>query len=98
MWLCLQWLDEDRMKAGESWPDQGATRACPVPEVRSLGKKSPPMERREATRFPIAREARQDICTLRRSMPLVLGQNEKLSSRMARDRMRMREWKWLFDN
>ena len=51
-WLCLQWLDADRMKAGESQPDRGACRARPVPEARSPRPKSPRMERREATRFP----------------------------------------------
>jgi hypothetical protein len=40
-WLCLQWLDADRMKAGESQPDRGACRAGPVPEARSPRPKSP---------------------------------------------------------
>ena len=31
------------------------------------------MERREATRFPIAREAKHDLCALRRSMPLAFS-------------------------
>jgi hypothetical protein len=50
------------------------------------------MERREATRFLFAEEANQDICALRRSMPLVFeGRNEERNSRMARERMRVRE-------
>ena len=35
----------------------GGGNARPVPEARSLSQKSPRMERREATRFPIAWEA-----------------------------------------
>jgi hypothetical protein len=61
------------MKAGESRPDQGRYGARPVPEARSPRPKSPPMERREATRFPIAREAKHDLCALRRSMPLAFS-------------------------
>jgi len=81
-WLCLQWLDADRMKAGESQPDRGACRACPVPEARSPRPKSPRMERREATRFLLAEEAKQHICASRRSMPLVLG--ARLRDQLAR--------------
>jgi hypothetical protein len=50
-WGCLRWLDEGRMKAGESRPDRGGPEApCPSPEERSRGQKSPrwSAERRRA--------------------------------------------------
>jgi hypothetical protein len=53
------------------------------------------VERREATRFLFAEEAKQDICALRRSMPLVVswGATER----------KTRAWResndaWLFEN
>ena len=56
-WLCLQWLDADRMKAAKA-SRIGGGNARPVPEARSPGHKSPRMERREATRFLFAEEAK----------------------------------------
>jgi hypothetical protein len=58
------------------------------------------MERREAMRFRIPFASQADAgsetktrCALRRSMPLVVGgQNQELTSRMARERLRVREW------
>jgi len=70
------------MKAGESWPDQGrdARLSCPGSTVPS--PKIAAVERREAMRFPVAREARQHICALRRSMPLMVG-GAKLKAQLA---------------
>jgi hypothetical protein len=46
---CLEWLDERRMKAGESLRDKGGRNASrPAPEARPRGEKSPPMARRKA--------------------------------------------------
>ena len=103
-WLCLQWLDADRMKAGESQPDRGACRACPVPEARSPRPKSPPnssqacadcvnlsAERRKAMRFP-SHGKRNNIFAPRgapRPSPFQ-GARPKLTSRVhARERRRV---------
>jgi hypothetical protein len=58
------------------------------------------MERREAMRFRITirlasgcRQRDKTRCASRRSMPLIVGRgNYKLTSRVARERMRVREW------
>ena len=90
-WLRLQWLDADRMKAAKA-SRIGGGNARPVPEARSPGHKSPHMERREATRFLIAREANRHLCALRRSMPLMKGHDdERFIPREAWERMRVRE-------
>jgi hypothetical protein len=78
---CLQWLDEDGRRVGESRPDQWASR--PV-RARKCGSRKPvstaatpsgakaAMERREAPAFP-ATEARQDGRLVRRSALHPLG-------------------------
>ena len=53
-WLCLEWLDADRMNAAKA-AGSGRESARPVPEERSPRPKSPLMERRKAMRFLIAR-------------------------------------------
>jgi len=49
-WLCLWWLDADRMSAAKA-AGSGRESVCPVPEERSPRPKSPLMERRKAMRF-----------------------------------------------
>jgi hypothetical protein len=49
-----------------------ARRARPAPEVTVLTPKIAAVERREATRFPIAREAKHHLCASRRSIPSCL--------------------------
>jgi hypothetical protein len=93
--LPLRRLDEDRTKAGESWPDRGRYGARPVPEARSPRQKSPLMERRKAMRFLIAREAKHDILRLAAlHAPHLSGARRQRPSRGLRENAGA----WLFDN
>ena len=64
---CLQWLDEVRMKGGESRPDRAMP---PHPEVRSRGPKSPQAERRKATHHRNASRRRLRWCARAEDLPV----------------------------
>ena len=81
-WLCLQWLDADRMKAAKA-SRIGGGNARPVPEERSPGHKSPHMERRKATRFLSQRKRTNTFAPCGASCPS-LGRQENDHPRGAR--------------